>query len=74
MRKSAMNSTRKLDRVLIEEVPAGCRLTIEDEDGETTQIVATEAQVKALIQDLRAYLSSASEEDELVYHEEMGDE
>lgn len=69
-----MNSTRKLDRVLIEEVPAGCRLTIEDEDGETTQIVATEAQVKALIQDLRAYLSSASEEDELVYHEEMGDE
>ncbi|MDP4006216.1 hypothetical protein [Methylobacterium sp. NEAU K] len=72
--QGVMSPIRKLDRVLTEEVSAGCQLTIEDENGEAYQIVATESQIKALIEDLSAYLSKAGTEDELVDHEEMGDE
>jgi hypothetical protein len=69
-----MHLARKLARVLIEEVPSGCLLTIEDENGEAYQIIATESEVEDLIQDLQAYLSRAGKEDDLVEREEMGDE
>jgi len=69
-----MSYNRKLDRVLLEETPSGCQLTIEDEDGDAYQIVATEKQIKILIEDFTRYLAQADEEGDLVDREEMGDE
>ncbi|GJD29541.1 hypothetical protein PMNALOAF_0774 [Methylobacterium adhaesivum] len=69
-----MSPIRKLDQILMEETPSGCLLTIEDETGDAYQIIATEKQIKVILEDLADYIRDSAAEDALVEHEEMGDE
>jgi len=70
-----MNPTKRLARILTDEIHGEYQITLQAEDGETFRVIATEQQIADLMDELDDLLGDdADEEDEVTEHKEMGDE
>ncbi|MER2264080.1 hypothetical protein [Methylobacterium oxalidis] len=70
-----MNPNRKLARFIADEVQGAYQITLESDDGEALQVLATAQQIEELMRDLEELLGRDAEgEDEVTERLSMGDE
>ncbi|GEP07710.1 hypothetical protein [Methylobacterium oxalidis] len=70
-----MNPNRKLARFAADEVQGAYQITLESDDGESLQVLATAQQIEELMRDLDELLGRDAEgEDEVTERLSMGDE